>query len=172
MKKSKGYFTCLFEGKTEVDGVDCTSNIRDSKDFEGKTSAYPTCHLKVDRVDSNELTSTCDYPTVYPYYSQENRRNTSETAASTPPTSAYPCKVKHSNSDTILELNDKLSTYDSVLKYKGYYNERAAIFQYEGGMSISEAEYHAYLETLKEFMDCEHPEISVLFESIIYSGHN
>ncbi len=168
MKKSKGYFTSLFAEEAGVDKVDETLDMRKSMAFQPQNAAYPNAQLKVDRVDRDNTAPTHDYPTAYPTDLQEDEYNTSKTEESTLPTSVYPCNVKHSCSDVVLGEKNELLTSDVILKYKGHYNERASIFQYEGGLTKSEAEYNAYLETLNEFIVTKYPDILNVFELIIY----
>ncbi|MES2252477.1 MAG: hypothetical protein V4482_02175 [Pseudomonadota bacterium] len=53
------------------------------------------------------------------------------------------------------------------LKYRTYYGERAGFAEYEAGISRSEAEYNARLETLWVFIADEYPKILDIFNSTI-----
>lgn len=50
------------------------------------------------------------------------------------------------------------------------FEERAAIFEYEGGFTRKEAEERAYRQTLKEFLSQQYPGTLAEFESIIYQS--
>jgi hypothetical protein len=108
MKKSKGYFTSLFEGKTKVGRADDTLNIRDGKAFQLQNSVCPITQRRADRVDTDNTASTRDCPTAYPTDFQEDEYNTCKTGESTLSTSVYPCNVKY---NAYLEtLNEFVST--------------------------------------------------------------
>lgn len=65
-------------------------------------------------------------------------------------------------------LISSLSSLVSPDETRFEFEERAAIFEYEGGFAREEAENRAYQQILKEFISGRYPEILAEFESIIY----
>lgn len=65
-------------------------------------------------------------------------------------------------------VEDSLNENVLVEEVKALYEERAAVFEYEGNMSRTEAEDRAYQYILGEFVRDHHPNTIKLFEEIIY----
>jgi hypothetical protein len=65
--------------------------------------------------------------------------------------------------------NDKNQQAIDLSPYIDYYNERAAIREFDGKQTRSEAEHYACLETLQEFMKCEYFYFINEFEYVLRS---
>ena len=67
-------------------------------------------------------------------------------------------------------LTSPLPSLVSPEEIRFEFEERAAIFEYEGGFTRKEAEERAYRQTLKEFLSQQYPGTLAEFESIIYQS--
>ena len=66
----------------------------------------------------------------------------------------------------VIDYLDLAISFKEELKIE--FEERAAIFEYEGGFAREEAEARALSIILKEFISGRYPEILAEFESIVY----
>ena len=69
------------------------------------------------------------------------------------------------------KLMPSLSPLVSPENIRSEFEERAAIFEYEGGFTRKEAEDRAYQHALREFVLDHYPAIIEQFESIIFSSN-
>ena len=75
---------------------------------------------------------------------------------------------EHSIFDQIHEV----TTLASSEKTRFEFEERAAVFEYEGELPRKEAEERAYQLILKDFLSQRYPKILAEFESIIFNNYH
>jgi hypothetical protein len=68
---------------------------------------------------------------------------------------------------TIDETRFIANTDDNFSKYIELFEERAAIKEFDSGMSRSDAEHYAYLELLHDFISENHPDIKSRFSNML-----
>ena len=83
-----------------------------------------------------------------------------------PEESENPRDLKEAENSVVQEISDETKLED----YFVLFEERAAIMEFEGGLSRTEAEYQAYLAILGDFIMINHPSVKKEFDSLVFPG--